>query len=40
MVLSEPELEAVLAQHPLWLCFLELNGTARPMGNRPLPPQI
>jgi thiamine biosynthesis lipoprotein len=39
MVLSEPELEAVLAQHPLWLCFLELNGTARPMGSRALPLQ-
>jgi thiamine biosynthesis lipoprotein len=39
MVLSEPELEAVLAQDPSWLFFLETDKTARPMGSRALPPQ-
>jgi thiamine biosynthesis lipoprotein len=39
MVLSEPELEEVLAQDRSWLFFLETDGTARPMGNRALPPQ-
>jgi thiamine biosynthesis lipoprotein len=39
MVLSEPELEAVLAQDHSWLFFLETDKTARPMGNRELPPQ-
>jgi thiamine biosynthesis lipoprotein len=39
MVLSEQELEEVLVKHPQWLCFLESNGTARPMGSRALPPQ-
>jgi len=39
MVLSEPELEEVLAQDHSWLIFLETDGTARPMGSRALPPQ-
>jgi thiamine biosynthesis lipoprotein len=39
MVLSEPELEDVLAQDPSWLFFLETDNTARPIGSRPLPPQ-
>ena len=39
MVLSEPELEEVLAQDRSWLIFLERDGTARPMGSRVLPPQ-
>jgi thiamine biosynthesis lipoprotein len=39
MVLSEPELEEVLAQDPTWLFFLEADTTARPLGRRPLPPQ-
>jgi FAD:protein FMN transferase len=39
MVLSEPELEEVLAQDPSWLFFLETDKTARPIGTRPLPPQ-
>jgi thiamine biosynthesis lipoprotein len=39
MVLSEPELEEVLAQDRSWLIFLETDGTARPMGSRVLPPQ-
>jgi thiamine biosynthesis lipoprotein len=39
MVLSEPELEEVLAKDHSWLFFLETEGTVRPMGNRALPPQ-
>jgi len=39
MVLSEPELEHVLGQDRSWLCFLETDGTCRPMGSRALPPQ-
>ncbi len=39
MVLSEPELEQVLAQDSSWLCFLETDGTCRPMGSRGRPPQ-
>jgi thiamine biosynthesis lipoprotein len=39
MVLSEPELEDVLAQDPSWLFFLEKENAARPIGVRPLPPQ-
>jgi thiamine biosynthesis lipoprotein len=38
MVLSEPELEEVLAQDHSWLFFLETDKTARPMGSRALPP--
>ena len=34
MVLSEGELNEVLAQNPSWLVFLEADGSARPMGNR------
>jgi thiamine biosynthesis lipoprotein len=39
MVLTEPELEEVLAQNRSWLCFLETGKSARPMGSRALPPQ-
>jgi thiamine biosynthesis lipoprotein len=39
MVLSEPELEEVLAQDRSWLFFLETEGIAQPMGSRALPPQ-
>jgi thiamine biosynthesis lipoprotein len=39
MVLSEPELEEVLARDHSWLFFLETNITARPIGRRKLPPQ-
>jgi thiamine biosynthesis lipoprotein len=39
MVLSEPELEEVLAQDPSWLFFLEADTSARPVGTRALPPQ-
>jgi len=39
MVLSESELEAVLAQDRSWLVFLETDETARPIGSRMLPPQ-
>ena len=39
MVLTEPELERVLAQDPSWLFFLETDQAARPLGRRPLPPQ-
>jgi thiamine biosynthesis lipoprotein len=39
MVLSEPELEAVLAQNRSWLFFLETDKAARPIGSRPLPPE-
>jgi thiamine biosynthesis lipoprotein len=38
MVLSEPELEEVLAQDHSWLFFLKTDKTARPMGSRALPP--
>ena len=37
MVLSEAELNEVLAQNPSWLVFLEKDGVARPMGSRALP---
>jgi thiamine biosynthesis lipoprotein len=37
MVLSEPELEGVLAQNNSWLAFLETEEGARPIGNRVLP---
>jgi thiamine biosynthesis lipoprotein len=36
MVLSEAELNEVLAQNPSWLIFLETDGVARPMGSRAL----
>jgi thiamine biosynthesis lipoprotein len=39
MVLSEPELEEVLAQDHSWLFFLEADRAARPIGSRALPPQ-
>ncbi len=39
MVLSEEELEEVLAQDPSWLCFLETVTGARPIGSRALPTQ-
>jgi thiamine biosynthesis lipoprotein len=39
MVLSEPELEEVLAQDHSWLFFLETEQGARPIGRRALPPQ-
>jgi FAD:protein FMN transferase len=39
MVLSEPEVEDVLAQEASWLVFFETDQTARTMGNRILPPQ-
>ena len=39
MVLSEPELEQVLAQDESWLVFLETAESAKPMGRRALPPQ-
>jgi FAD:protein FMN transferase len=39
MVLSEPDLEKVLAQDPSWLFFLETDQGARPLGRRSLPPQ-
>jgi thiamine biosynthesis lipoprotein len=39
MVLSEPELEEVLAQNHSWLFFLGTHKAARPIGNRALPPQ-
>lgn len=39
MVLSEPELEEVLAQNHSWLFFLGTDKAARPIGNRALPPQ-
>jgi thiamine biosynthesis lipoprotein len=38
MVLSEAELNEVLAEHLSWLVFLEADGVAKPMGSRPLPP--
>jgi thiamine biosynthesis lipoprotein len=34
MVLSEPELEEVLAQNDSWLCFLETDKGYRPLGRR------
>ncbi len=39
MVLSEPELEQMLAQDHSWLAFLETAEGARPMGRRALPPR-
>ena len=39
MVLTEPELEEVVAQDRSWLLFLETDGLARPIGRRALPPQ-
>ncbi len=39
MVLSEPELEEVLAQNHLWLCFLETDEGYRTLGCRALPMQ-
>lgn len=39
MVLSETELEAVLAQNHSWLFFLETDKAARPIGRRALPPK-
>lgn len=38
MVLTEAELEQVLAQDPSWLVFLETDAGARRMGHRALPP--
>jgi thiamine biosynthesis lipoprotein len=38
MVLAEPEIAAILAAEKNWLVFLEENGAARPLGQRPLPP--
>jgi len=37
MVLSEPELNKILAQERSWLVFLETDTGARAMGNRSLP---
>jgi thiamine biosynthesis lipoprotein len=39
MVLSEPEMEEVLAQNRSWLFFIETDKAARSMGARALPPQ-
>lgn len=39
MVLSETELEEVIAQCDSWLAFLETDEGARPIGNRVLPMQ-
>ena len=39
MVLSEPELEEVLAKDQSWLAFLDDGEVARPVGSRPLPMQ-
>jgi FAD:protein FMN transferase len=39
MVLSESEMEEVLAQDSSWLFLLENGGTAQSMGSRALPPQ-
>ncbi len=38
MVLSETELESVVAQEPSWLVFLEMEEGIRPIGSRALPP--
>jgi FAD:protein FMN transferase len=37
MVLSESELEGVVAQSHSWLAFLDTDGRARPIGGRALP---
>jgi thiamine biosynthesis lipoprotein len=37
MVLSESELEDVVAQNPSWLAFLDSDEGARPIGRRALP---
>jgi len=38
MVLSEPELEKILAQDLSWLFFFETHGSVRTMGSLALPP--
>ena len=40
MVLTGPELEEVLTHDSSWLFFLETDPAARPMGSRPLPPNL
>ena len=40
MVLSEPELEEVLAQNHSWLSFLETDEGYRPLGRRATPDSI
>lgn len=39
MVLSEPELDEVLAQNDSWLFFLEAGNAAQPLGRRAMPPR-
>lgn len=39
MVLSEPELEEVLAQNVSWLALLATGESVRPLGNRAMPMQ-
>jgi thiamine biosynthesis lipoprotein len=39
MVLQEPELESVLNDNPSWLCFIETEQGALPLGSRRLPPK-
>jgi thiamine biosynthesis lipoprotein len=39
MVMSEPELEDVLAQDHSWLALLDTDEGAKPLGHRPLPMQ-
>jgi thiamine biosynthesis lipoprotein len=39
MVLTEQELDQVLAQNQSWLCFFETDGIEQTMGGRSLPPQ-
>jgi thiamine biosynthesis lipoprotein len=38
MVLTDSELNEILAHNPAWLVFRETDSAARPMGNRALPP--
>lgn len=40
MVLSEPEIKAVLEQEPSWLVFLEAGETTKQIGNRSPPSQV
>jgi len=39
MVLTEPEIDAMLAQNHSWLAFLDNEAGPRPVGNRPMPMQ-
>ena len=39
MILTEPEIAALVAAQKDWLIFLQDNQTWHPLGHRPLPPE-